>query len=229
MQNKTGKLIVIEGLDGSGKSTQAKLVYDILKLKNENVKLISYPDYSQPSSTLVKMYLEGEFSSDLNDVNAYAASSFYAVDRYASFKKFWQKHYEHGGTIIATRYVSSNAVHQMVKLPLEQWDSYLNWLDDFEFNKLSLPKPDCVIFLDMPRSVANGLILARYDGDASRRDIHESNIEYMELCQKSAVYCAKKQNWSVVSCSENDLPFSIEKITQEILEVIQKIQKEEIC
>ena len=134
-----GKLIVIDGLDGSGKSTQSELVAQKLRELGEKVELISFPDYKEPSSALVKMYLGGEFSDSPSGVNAYAASTFYAVDRYASFKKFWEKKYLDGYTILATRYVSSNAIHQMVKLPKEKWDSYLDWLDDFEYEKLNLP------------------------------------------------------------------------------------------
>lgn len=221
MLNKKGKLIVIEGLDGSGKSTQAQEVYTILKESGENVKLISYPDYTKPSSTLVKMYLDGEFGDDLNRVNAYAASSFYAVDRYASFKIKWQKYYERGYTIIATRYVTSNAVHQMVKKDPAEWDDFLAWLEDFEYEKLELPRPDAVIFLDMQRTVANQLILDRYGGDASRRDIHESNMEYMELCQTSARYCAQKKGWNVIMCSDGSKPLPIGDITQKIMSYIQ--------
>lgn len=222
---KKGQLIVIEGLDGCGKSTQAELVFEKLKADGKKVKLISYPNYEEPSSTLVKMYLNGEFSQDLNDVNAYAASSFYAVDRYASYKKFWQSYYEQGYTIIATRYVSSNAVHQMVKLPESDWDNFLNWLDDYEFEKLDLPRPNNVVFLDMPREIANQLIINRYEGDETRRDIHESNIEYMEQCQNTAKYCAKKLNWNVITCYKDNEPLPINEITNKIIDVINsKIQ-----
>lgn len=222
MDNAKGKLIVIEGLDGSGKSTQSELIYNHLKQNGEKVKLISYPDYSDKSSALVKMYLDGEFSSDLNAINAYAASSFYAVDRYASFKRHWEKDYLDGYTIIATRYVSSNAVHQMVKLPQSEWDCYLDWLDDYEFVKLELPRPDKVIFLDMPRKVADSLLLSRYNGDASKRDIHESNISYLEQCQLTAKYSAQKLGWSVIACNDGEKPLPLEIITDRILEDIKK-------
>lgn len=185
-----GKLIVIDGLDGSGKSTQSERVAETFRKMGRKVKLISFPDYEEPSSALVRMYLAGEFSDDPNDVNAYAAGSFYAVDRYASFKKFWEKDYEEGTLILATRYATSNAIHQMVKLPRENWPEYLSWIEDFEYKKLGLPVPDEVIFLDMERTVADRLLLARYHGDETKKDIHEKNAAYLAQCQKTARFAA---------------------------------------
>ncbi len=219
----SGKLIVIDGLDGSGKSTQSQRVYHALKSQYSNISLLSYPDYTQPSSTLVKMYLDGMFSDNPNDVNAYAASTFYAADRYASYMQFWKEQYQKGGLFLATRYVSSNAIHQMVKLPKSQWDSFLNWLEDYEYDKLKLPRPDKVIFLKMSRHVANELISGRYHGDESKKDIHEKNMSYLQACMESAEYAAKRQNWSVISCCDGIKPYSIEKITCDILTQIQQI------
>lgn len=218
-----GKLIVIDGLDGSGKSTQAKILYETLKEKSKKVLLISYPDYDEPSSALVKMYLNGEFSSDPNDVNAYAASTFYAADRYAGYMKFWKEKYNDGYIIIASRYVSSNAIHQMVKLPEEKWDEYLSWLDDYEFSKLSLPRPDMVIFLDMDRKVADNLIMSRYNGDEEKKDIHESDLEYLKSCNKSASYAAKVQGWKVIPCSDDKNAFPIDIISDKILSEAESI------
>lgn len=218
-----GRLIVIDGLDGSGKSTQSELVLKKLKEENEKVMLISYPDYEDKSSTLVKMYLNGEFSDNADDVNAYAAGSFYAVDRYAGYMRHWKSYYEQGYTIIAARYVSSNAIHQMVKLQKSEWDSYLLWLSDYEYQKLMLPKPDMIIFLDMARSVADKLISSRYKGDESKKDIHEKNMDYLEKCQKTALYAAEKEGWKIVSCSDNENPYPIEKITNEILSLIKEM------
>lgn len=215
-----GKIIVIDGLDGSGKSTQAQRVYDILKEKDDKVLLISYPDYEQPSSVLVRMYLDGMFSKNADDVNAYAASSFYAVDRYASYKQYWQKYYEEGYTIIASRYVSSNAIHQMAKLPQVEWDSFLMWLSDYEYEKLGLPRPNKVVFLDMSRKVADKLLSYRYHGDETQKDIHENNMYYLESCQKTAHYSAKRENWTIISCCNGEEPLPIATITKEIIKRI---------
>ena len=132
----SGRLIVLEGLDGSGKATQAGLLYEALCGRGEQAMKITFPNYESDSSALVKMYLGGAFGQDVNDVNAYAASSFYSVDRYASYKTLWGCFYHDGGTVIADRYTTSNAVHQCSKLPREEWDAYLAWLFDFEYRKL---------------------------------------------------------------------------------------------
>lgn len=216
------KLIVIDGLDGSGKTTQ----FDIIKEKlsvNYNIKAISFPDYENPSSSLVKMYLNGEISKNAEDINAYAASSFYAVDRYASYKMFWEKNYKNGDLIFASRYVSSNAIHQMVKLPENEWDKYLEWLSDYEYVKLGLPKPDLVIFLDMPVEISQKLMSGRYNGDESRKDIHEANIAYLHSCRKSALYAAEKLGWKVVKCSNGKEALPIEEVTENLLSLIKEV------
>ena len=155
---KKGTLIVLEGLDGSGKATQAKLLAQHLKEAGKNVQEITFPDYASDSSALVKMYLAGQFGDKPDDVNAYAASSFYAVDRYASYKTSWGSFYEAGGVIIADRYTTSNAVHQCSKLPPEQWESFLQWLFDYEFRLLGLPAPDEVIYLQVDPAVSQKLM-----------------------------------------------------------------------
>lgn len=176
MQNNK-RLIVLEGLDGSGKTTQFNLIKEYLQAKGVKIKPISFPDYEQPSSALVKMYLNGEFGSDAQSVNAYAASSFYAVDRYASYKKFWEEEYLNGSCILAARYTTSNCIYQMVKLAPDQWDGYIEWLCEYEYNKLQLPKPDLVIFLDMPIEVSQKLMTERYSGDESKK-IFTNQISY---------------------------------------------------
>lgn len=215
-----GKLIVLDGLDGSGKSTQGLRLMEELQAKGKKIKLISFPDYAEPSSALVKMYLNGEFSDDPDAVNAFAASSFYAVDRYASYKKFWEADYLGDTVILATRYVSSNAIHQMEKLPKAEWDGYLAWLEDFEYEKLQLPRPDVTVFLDMSREVADRLIMSRYEGDESKKDIHEKNMDYLVRCRETARYAAEKQDWKVISCDDGKEPFAMEAITGKILEAI---------
>ena len=217
-----GKLIVLDGLDGSGKTTQFEIIAGKLG-KEHSIKPISFPDYDNPSSALVKMYLGGEISGSAEGVNAYAASSFYAVDRYASYKMFWEENYRSGDIIFASRYVSSNAIHQMVKLPESEWDSYLDWLDDYEYGKLGLPKPDMVIFLDMPVEISQRLMSGRYNGDETRKDIHESDIAYLKACRKSALYASKRLGWKVVECSFDGEPLPIEKISERLLHLIKEV------
>ena len=209
----SNRLVVLEGLDGSGKSTQYELLQKFLGENNVDFKAISFPDYDKPSSALVKMYLGGEFSKNAADINAYAASSFYAVDRYASYKLYWEKEYNEGKFILAARYVTSNAIYQMVKLPEDKWDEYLDWLSEYEYEKLQLPKPDKVIFLDMPVEVSQKLLSGRYDGDESKKDIHEVNVDFLNACRKAALFTAKKLGWVVIPCSDGENPFSIESIS----------------
>ena len=138
------RLIAIEGLDGSGKATQTELLVETLKQKGILARKVSFPDYESDSSALVKMYLSGQFGVEPFSVNAFAASSFFAVDRFASYKKEWGSDYEHG-VIVADRYTTSNAIHQCSKLPRDQWDSFLDWLFDYEYKKLGLPAPSTVV------------------------------------------------------------------------------------
>ncbi len=215
-----GKLIVIEGLDGSGKATQAKLLADTLAQKGERVQKITFPDYESDSSALVKMYLKGEFGSKPGDVNAYAASAFYAVDRYASFKKDWGETYCGGGLIVADRYATSNGIHQCSKLGEDEWDSYLQWLDDFEYKKLGIPAPDVVIYLKADTDISQKLMTGRYNGDESKKDIHEGDLEYLKRSQKAAAYCAEKLGWKTVECVRDGQMRTIEDIHAEIMTLI---------
>ncbi len=220
---KKGKLIVIDGLDGSGKSTQLELVQKKLEDMGVPVKTISFPDYESPSSALVKMYLNGEFSDNPDDINAYAASSFYAVDRYASYMKYWKDDYFSGKLILAARYVSSNAIHQMVKLDESEYDQYLEWLYDYEHKKLGLPPADKVIFLDMPTNISQKLLSKRYNGDESRKDIHEAHVSYLENCRKTALYAANKLDWTVIQCSDGENPLAVEVISENVMKEISKV------
>lgn len=220
-----GSLIVIEGLDGSGKSTQIEILRKRFEEEGREPFEIKLPYYSDESSTLVKMYLSGQFGSKPGDVNAYAASTFYAADRYASFKKFWGKEYNEGRLILADRYTTSNAVHQMTKLESDKWDSYLDWLFDYEYNKLSVPEPDCVIFLDMPVEISQKLMTSRYDGDEKKKDVHERDVSYLLSCYETAKYAAKKLGWNVIKCSENGEPRSIDAIADEIYECVKTYMK----
>ena len=211
-----GKLIVIEGLDGSGKSTQLDLLVEKLKAHGVKCQKVSFPDYEHDSSTLVKMYLSGEFGDKPDDVNAYAASTFYAVDRYASFKKYWGKFYNDGGVIVAGRYVTSNAVHQCSKLESDKWEAFLSWLYDFEYNKMGIPKPDKVIFLDMPIDVSQKLLSSRYKGDEDKKDIHERDTSYLEHCRQAAIFTADYSSWDKISCAKDGFARSIEDISKDV-------------
>ncbi len=217
-----GKLIVIEGLDGCGKSTQLELLPKALKEKGIDCKSVSFPQYESDSSALVKMYLSGKFGDKPGDVNAYAASVFYTVDRYASYKENWGEFYEKGGTVVSGRYTTSNAIHQTSKLPREQWEDFLNWLYDFEYVKIGIPKPDKVIFLDMPVEVSQKLLSNRYEGDEDKKDIHESDIEYLNNCRKAAKFTADYSGWTTISCAKDGEPRSIADIAADILEEVLK-------
>ncbi len=216
------KLIVIEGLDGSGKGTQSALVTKALEDRGYKVKKLTFPDYDSPTSSLVKMYLGGELGDTPDDVNAYAASSFYAVDRVASFIKYWKKDYEECDYIVADRYVTSNIIYQMSKVPDSERDEYIEWCEDYEYNRLCVPRPDIVIYLDMPPAVSQKLMSGRYNGDESKKDIHEKNMDFLLSCRKSALYALHKLSWVHISCADGDEPKSIETITQQILDTIDE-------
>lgn len=217
-------LIVIDGLDGSGKTTQFDLLEGRLRERGIAPRKISFPDYDHPSSALIKMYLAGDFGEKPSDVNAYAASSFYAVDRYASFKKFWERDYREGVPIIAARYTTSNAIHQMVKLNREDWEGYLRWLYDYEFGKLGLPCPDAVLFLDMPPQVSQKLLSRRYQGDEEKKDIHERNVPYLLQCRQAALFASECLGWKVIPCcSQDGEVYSVEKISDAVLETVLEI------
>lgn len=217
-----GKLFVIEGLDASGKGTQSEILLKRLQEKGYDAYGISLPNYDDNSSALVKMYLAGEMGTKPSDVNAFAASTFFAVDRYASFKKSWNKQYEGDKIIVANRYTTSNASHQMTKLSEDKWDFYLDWLFDFEYKLLEIPKPDCVVFLDMPVEVSQKLLLKRYNNDESKKDVHESDVEYLKNCHKAANYAARKLGWSIVNCTSDNEIRTIDDIADEVFALIEK-------
>lgn len=215
-----GRLLVLDGLDGSGKTTQFDRLGEVLAARGTPFRKICFPDYGEPSSALVKMYLAGEFGGSPDAVNAYAASSFYAVDRYASYKRFWEADYAAGALILAARYTTSNAIHQMPKLPREAWNGYLDWLEHYEYGLLGLPRPDAVVFLDMPPAVAQRLMSRRYAGDEGRKDIHERNREYLLRCREAALYAAGRRGWTVVDCAKGDEPLPPEEITRRLAETL---------
>ena len=217
-----GKLIVLEGLDGSGKTTQLTRLGERLEADGRAVKQIKLPDYADDSSALVRMYLGGAFGDDPHAVNAYAASAFYAVDRVAHYLRKWRDDYRAGSVILADRYTTSNAYHQLQKLPRARWDEYLFWLEDFEYGKLALPKPDCVVYLDMPIDVSQRLLSARYSGDEGKKDIHEANVRYLTDCRTAALYAAEKLGWHVIGCADGDAPRPIEDIADEVRQIVIK-------
>lgn len=215
-------LIVIEGLDGSGKGTQAKLLYDYA-LSRGRARQVTFPDYDSPSSSLVKMYLKGDFGKEAGDVNAYAASAFYAVDRFASYRMKWKDDYASGVPIISDRYVTSNIVYQLSKLPKTEWKAFVSWLEDLEYEKFGLPRPDRVIYLDVPPKISQRLLTERYAGDTTKKDIHESDIHYLLHCRDCALHAAEHLNWIVLNCAEGDTLRSIEDIHHEIKEKLEDL------
>ena len=196
------KLIVFEGTDGSGKSTQFKLLCDRLEAAGKPFQKLIFPQYSEPSSALLKMYLGGEFGTHPSDVNPYAASAFYAVDRYASWKKVWGTAYENGTLTLADRYITSNAVHQASKLPSEERPAFWDWLFDFECDKLGLPRPSNVVFLDMPTDKTVRNLRSRETATHTHADIHEVDSAYLALCHETAVEAAAYYGWLRIDCTD---------------------------
>jgi len=211
-----GKLIVIEGTDGSGKSTQFKALTERLRKENTEFKTLVFPRYAEPSSALIRMYLGGEFGTKPSDVNAYAASAFYAVDRYASYKQDWGQYFEQGGLIVSDRYTTSNAVHQASKETGEQQAEFLRWLYEFEYDKLGLPRPDLTIYLDVPTAFTEKLMRHREASTNTHADIHEQDMSYLATCRETGRAAAKFYGWTVIECVRDGQMRSIEDIHEEI-------------
>ena len=222
-----GKLIIFEGLDGSGKGTQTALTAQKLAARGVDLRQITFPDYASESSALVKLYLAGAFGQKPDDVNAYAASSFFAVDRYASYKTGWGAFYRDGGLVLSDRYTTSNAVHQCSKLPPAQWDGFLNWLFDFEYHKIGIPAPDAVVYLAVDPEVSQRLLAARYHGDESKKDIQEKDLDYLARSRAAAEYCAKALGWKRIDCTadgpQGKTMRTVEQINDEILAYLRDI------
>ena len=211
-----GKLIVIEGTDGSGKSTQFAKLFQRLESEGVAFRRTVFPRYSEPSSALIRMYLGGDFGTDPNAVNAYAASAFYAVDRYASYKQDWGPWYENGGLILSDRYTTSNAVHQASKEPVEHREDFLRWLYEFEYEKLALPRPDLTIYLDVPTSFTEQLMRRREADTNTKADIHEKDTAYLATCREAGRAAAMYYGWTVIQCVRDGEMRSIEDIHNEI-------------
>ena len=199
--------IAIDGLDGSGKETQSNLLVSKLKIDGYAVRSISFPMYGSESSALVRMYLEGKLGSRPSDTNAYAASTFFACDRYASFKSDWKADYDRmDKIIIANRYTSANAVHQLSKMPRQEWDAFLDWLWEFEFIKLGLPSPDLVLYLELPPELSLELVSRRSEETGQKKDIHERDAAFMQKSYDAALYASKKLGWTTIRCwNENGI------------------------
>ncbi len=211
-----GTLIVLEGIDGSGKETQASLLEKKLKEKGREVMHISFPDYKSPSSALVKMYLKGDFGKNPEDVNPYAASLFYAVDRFASYRMKWKDFYQKGGIIIADRYTTSNMVHQMTKYEDKKArKDFLSWLEKTEYEELELPVPDLVILLDIPLGVSENLVKERARQGGSM-DIHEQHLDYLRKCHDAYQELVNLYGWKRIPCTEEGKLRTIEDIGEDV-------------
>ena len=211
-----GKLIVIEGTDGSGKSTQFGLLVHRLEQEQRPFRRLVFPRYAEESSALIRMYLGGQFGTKPSDVNAYAASAFYAVDRFASYKQDWGQWYEDGGLVISDRYTTSNAVHQASKETGEKQAAFLHWLYEFEYDRLGLPRPDLVIYLDVPTDYTEKLMRHREAQTNTSADIHEQDMAYLATCRETGRTAAAYYGWKVIHCVKDGRMRTIEDIHDEI-------------
>lgn len=221
-----GKLIVIEGTDSSGKETQTKKLYERLANEVEKVRKISFPNYESPACEPVKMYLAGAFGDNALNINPYPVSTMFAIDRYASYKMDWESFYNAGGIIVTDRYITSNMVHQASKIEnIDEKSKYLGWLEDLEYNKMGIPKPDLVIFLNMPTEMAVKLMEARKNKitGEEKKDIHEKDTSYLKKSYDNACDIAKKYNWQEIKCVENKRLKTIEEIGEEIYTLVKEI------
>lgn len=213
-------LIAIDGLDGSGKNTQSRLLYESLRKTSPGARLVSFPTYDDTGSALVKLYLDGGLGSDPGDTNAYAASSFFTMDRYVSYRRDWGRAYESGVPVIADRYTTANAVHQLSKLHKSEWDSFLAWLWDFEFVKIGLPEPGLVIYLEMLPEISIRIIDERSRKTGRAKDIHELDRDYLFRSYEAALYASEKLGWTRVRAYENDQPRERRSVHNDILNIV---------
>lgn len=217
-----GKLIVFEGTDGSGKSTQFKLLCQRMEEEGRDFRRLVFPRYDKPSSALIRMYLGGELGAHPEDVNAYAASAFYAVDRYAAWKQDWGTYYEGGGAILSDRYTTSNAVHQASKVPQAQREEFFRWLAEFEYDRLGLPRPDLVIWLDMPIDSAVENLRRREAATHTQGDIHEVDQEYLRRCHQTAQAAAAHYGWQRIDCLDaQGRVRPVEELHQQVWTLVQ--------
>lgn len=217
-----GILIAIEGLDGAGKNTQSDKLLEYLTQKGKQVKKVSFPDYDSESSALVKMYLNGELGSSPDDTNAYAASTFFACDRYVNYVTTWKEFLEkEDSVVIANRYTTANAYHQLSKMPKAEWEGFLEWLWDYEFCKLGLPRPHKVICFAVPPEISISNVEKRCSEQNVKKDIHEADTEYLRRCYEAAYYAADKLGWSMVECVKDGKQLSIDEIFETVLDATE--------
>ncbi len=218
-----GKLIVFEGIDGSGKSTQYRLLCQRLRDAGILFENIVFPQYSEESSALIRMYLGGKFGSNPSDVNAYAASTFYAVDRYASYKTKWGSYYEGGGLLLSDRYTTSNAVHQGCKVPPKERAAYFAWLDEFEHGLMQLPRADLVLYMDISAENSQKRLRQREAASGTTADIHEKDAEYLKACAECSHAAADFFGWKHIACFDGERPRTPEEISDEIFELVKGV------
>lgn len=216
-----GKLIVFEGTDGSGKSTQFELLAKRLEAEQIGFQRLRFPQYEEPSSALIRMYLSGAFGDDPEAVNAYAASTFYAVDRYASYQCVWKDYYQGGGLVVSDRYTTSNAVHQGSKVPEGERAEFFHWLYDLEYDRMGLPRPDLVVLLDMPVELSEQLMRKREKSTGTHADIHERDEDYLKKCRDVALHAAKYYGWRTVSCAKDGAIRGVEDIHEEVYAIVK--------
>ncbi|MDE6004914.1 MAG: deoxynucleoside kinase [Oscillospiraceae bacterium] len=214
-----GKIIIIEGLDGCGKTTQVNLLKNIFP----DCRFLTFPNYHSYSGEIITDYLQGNIPETDTEKNCYSASMFYAIDRYISYRKDWHIDYQNQKNIISARYTTSNAIYQMTKLSRDKWQSYYQWLCDLEYQKLGIPKPDEVIFLDVPVAVSQKLLSERYNGKEEKKDIHEADSNYLQKCHDVAMYVAKQEHWKILQCCENNTMRSVNAIQEELKKLIMQI------
>ena len=218
-----GKLIVFEGTDGSGKATQSKLLLERLRREGVDCRPLTFPRYGEPSAAAVELYLRGGLGDRPGDVNGYAASTFFAVDRYCSYKQDWGGYYENGGVLIADRYTTSNAVHQASKLPKDERKAFLDWLFGFEYGKLGLPEPTAVFYLDVPTELTERMMRRREAETNTGADIHERDETYLRACREAGEQLVADYGWRYVDCSRDGEMRSIEDIHEEIYKSVQTL------
>ena len=212
-----GRFIAIDGLDGSGKGTQTDILVERLMSEGKKVRVLSFPMYENDSSLFARMYLDGKLGKNPSDTNAYTASMFFACDRYISYKTDWINDISDPDTyVIANRYTSANAVHQLSKLPEEEWEGFLSWLWDFEFKKLGLPMPDDIVYLEVHPDVSLSLVKSRSEETGRKIDIHENDTAYMFKCYDAALYVSKALDWVQISCVKDGKMRTREDVAEEI-------------